>query len=163
MKALHVFDYENFMSQFVVGFKEDLGLTLRPSFGNATAPEYPFVTYDFIDTHIDIGSSVELQDQFDIVLMFTGHSNLLSESLNAGNKMMMWLKDREVQYQLSAKGIDVIQIYDQSTLNNPMSIDTDRRVKFEARFRVVNVQEDETNPSIEEVITSDDIKVKKGN
>ncbi|CAK1228382.1 LIC_12616 family protein [Fructobacillus tropaeoli] len=162
MKELHIFDYEKFMSQFVVGFKEDLGLTLRPSYGNATVPEYPYVTYDFIDTHIDIGSSVELQDQFDIVLMFIGHSNLLSESLEAGNKMMMWLKDREIQYQLSDKGIDVIQIYDQSVLNNPMAIDTDRRVKFEARFRVINVPEDETNPAIEEVVTNDNIRIKKG-
>ncbi|MCK8627177.1 phage neck terminator protein [Fructobacillus cardui] len=161
MKELHIFDYEKFMSQFVVGFKEDLGLTLRPSYGNATVPEYPYVTYDFIDTHIDIGSSVELQDQFDIVLMFIGHSNLLSESLEAGNKMM-WLKDREIQYQLSDKGIDVIQIYDQSVLNNPMAIDTERRVKFEARFRVINVPEDETNPAIEEVVTNDNIRIKKG-
>ncbi|QHJ83576.1 MAG: hypothetical protein [Caudoviricetes sp.] len=162
MKELHIFDYEKFMSQFVVGFQEDLGLTLRPSYGNATVPEYPYVTYDFIDTHIDIGSSVELQDQFDIVLMFIGHSNLLSESLEAGNKMMMWLKDREIQYQLSDKGIDVIQIYDQSVLNNPMAIDTERRVKFEARFRVINVPEDETNPVIEEVVTNDNIRIKKG-
>lgn len=162
MKSFNTFDYVNFMKQFVVGFKTDLELTLVPGMGNAEVPKYPFITYDFVNTHIDIGASVELQDQFDIILMFTTHSNLLSQSLNTGNKIMMWFKDREVQYLLSEQGIDIVQIYDQTQLNNPMAIDTDRRVKFEVRFRVINVEADESNPNIERVITSDNIDVKKG-
>ena len=137
-------------------------MTLVPGMGNAEVPKYPFITYDFVNTHIDIGASVELQDQFDIILMFTTHSNLLSQSLNTGSKIMMWFKDREVQYLLSEQGIDIVQIYDQTQLNNPMAIDTDRRVKFEVRFRVINVEADESSPDIERVITSDNIDVKKG-
>lgn len=162
MRSFNTFDYVNFMKQFVDGFQSDLGLTLVPGMGNAQIPKYPFVTYDFINTHIDIGASVELQEMFDIIIMFTTHSNLLSESLNTGNKLTMWFKDREVQYALSEKGIDVKQIYDQTQLNNPMVIDTDRRVKFEVRFRVINVMADESNPNIERVITSDNIDVEKG-
>lgn len=162
MRSFNTFDYVNFMKQFVDGFKKDLELTLVPGMGNAEVPKYPFITYDFVNTHIDIGASVELQDQFDIILMFTTHSNLLSQSLNTGSKIMMWFKDREVQYLLSEQGIDIVQIYDQTQLNNPMAIDTDRRVKFEVRFRVINVEADESNPNIERVITSDNIDVKKG-
>lgn len=162
MRSFNTFDYVNFMKQFVDGFKTDLELTLVPGMGNAEVPKYPFITYDFVNTHIDIGASVELQDQFDIILMFTTHSNLLSQSLNTGSKIMMWFKDREVQYLLSEQGIDIVQIYDQTQLNNPMDIDTDRRVKFEVRFRVINVEADESNPNIERVITSDNIDVKKG-
>ena len=162
MRSFNTFDYVNFMKQFVDGFKTDLELTLVPGMGNAEVPKYPFITYDFVNTHIDIGASVELQDQFDIILMFTTHSNLLSQSLNTGSKIMMWFKDREVQYMLSEQGIDIVQIYDQTQLNNPMAIDTDRRVKFEVRFRVINVEADESNPNIERVITSDNIDVKKG-
>lgn len=162
MRSFNTFDYVNFMKQFVDGFKTDLELTLVPGMGNAEVPKYPFITYDFVNTHIDIGASVELQDQFDIILMFTTHSNLLSQSLNTGSKIMMWFKDREVQYLLSEQGIDIVQIYDQTQLNNPMAIDTDRRVKFEVRFRVINVEADESNPNIERVITSDNIDVKKG-
>lgn len=162
MRSFNTFDYVNFMKQFVDGFKTDLELTLVPGMGNAEVPKYPFITYDFVNTHIDIGASVELQDQFDIILMFTTHSNLISQSLNTGSKIMMWFKDREVQYLLSEQGIDIVQIYDQTQLNNPMAIDTDRRVKFEVRFRVINVEADESNPNIERVITSDNIDVKKG-
>lgn len=162
MRSFNTFDYVNFMKQFVDGFKTDLELTLVPGMGNAEVPKYPFITYDFVNTHIDIGASVELQDQFDIILMFTTHSNLLSQSLNTGSKIMMWFKDREVQYLLSEQGIDIVQIYDQTQLNNPMAIDTDRRVKFEVRFRVINVEADESNQNIERVITSDNIDVKKG-
>lgn len=162
MRSFNTFDYVNFMKQFVDGFKTDLELTLVPGMGNAEVPKYPFITYDFVNTHIDIGASVELQDQFDIILMFTTHSNLLSQSLNTGSKIMMWFKDREVQYLLSEQGIDIVQIYDQTQLNNPMAIDTDRRVKFEVRFRVINVEADESSPDIERVITSDNIDVKKG-
>ena len=162
MRSFNTFDYVNFMKQFVDGFKTDLELTLVPGMGNAEVPKYPFITYDFVNTHIDIGASVELQDQFDIILMFTTHSNLLSQSLNTCSKIMMWFKDREVQYLLSEQGIDIVQIYDQTQLNNPMAIDTDRRVKFEVRFRVINVEADESSPDIERVITSDNIDVKKG-
>lgn len=165
MKNFNVYDYGNFIKQFIKGFSEDLGVKLIPDASNAKIPEYPFVTYSFIDNHVDIGRSEELQPQFDIVLQFITHSNHIEESLSTANKLSMWLKDNEVQYSLSEQGINVMRIYDQTVLNNFMTIDTERRVNFEVRFRVNNVEGIENNPSIEKISANDgaiDVE-KKGN
>lgn len=165
MKDFNLFNYGNFIKQFIQGFKEDLGVTLKPDTSNGTIPEYPFVTYSFINNHVDIGYSKENQPQFDIVLQFTTHSNKLSESLDTANALIVWFKDNEVQYQLFENGIEIIRLYDQTVLNNVMAIDTDRRVNFEARFRVNNVESYENNPSIERISANNgaiDVQ-KKGN
>lgn len=165
MKSFNLFNYGNFMKQFIKGFKDDLDIELVPDASNGTIPEYPFVTYAFVDNRVDVGYSKELQPQFDIILQFTTHSNKLLESLQTASKLSMWFKDDEVQYQLSEEGIEIMHIYDQTVLNNFMAIDTDRRVNFEVRFRVNNVEGIENNPSIEKISANDgaiDVE-KKGN
>lgn len=165
MKSFNLFNYGNFMKQFIKGFKDDLDIELVPDASNETIPKYPFVTYAFVDNRVDIGYSKELQPQFDIILQFTTHSNKLLESLQTASDLSMWFKDDEVQYQLSEEGIEIMHIYDQTLLNNFMAIDTDRRVNFEVRFRVNNVEGIENNPSIEKISANDgaiDVE-KKGN
>ena len=165
MKDFNLFNYGSFIKRFITGFKDDLGITLKPDTSNGNIPAYPFVTYSFINNHVDIGYSKENQPQFDIVLQFTTHSNELSQSLDTANALIMWFKDSETQYQLLESGIEIIRLYDQTVLNSLMAIDTDRRVNFEVRLRVNNVEGYENNPSIEEIRANNgtiDVK-KKGN
>ena len=160
MMDVKSFDYGKFMKFFVSRFPEDVGMVLKPDYNMANTPDYPFVTYSFINPYIDVGKSSEHQPYFDIALTFVVHSNEMLQAMTKSGMLLAWFKDGQVQEDLLEQGIRIMQLYDVVQLTNVYATESERRDKFDVRLRVKNVDKRETD-EITEVTVNSKLTAKK--
>lgn len=154
------FDYGAFIDVLINGIKSDLNIDLISANDTGSPPAMPYMTYQFLSPHLEIGQSVigDRSPAFDIVVTFTAHDKNVFKAFESAGQLSNWLTDREVIYQLRQKDIAVINVYDYEQRDSLLSIEYDRQVGFEARFRVPQ----QLN-NIEKIISSVGIKDSNGN
>lgn len=144
------FDYENFIGLLCDNIEKDLSITITEENSELTQAEMPFITYAFINPHLDVGYSQFASSYFDMVMTFTAHSTSAVEAMTKADLLRSWFKDQEVQYQFSLNGIGIMSITDSRNIDNVFSIGYDRRSQLTVRFSSISQEVHET-PTIKDI------------
>lgn len=147
---IEAFDYMAFIKLLRDNIKSDIGMRFVGENNELTKNEMPLITYAFINPHLDVGYSQFASSYFDMVMTFTAHSTSAVEAMTKSDLLRSWLKDQEVQYELSLNGIGIVSITDSRNIDNVFSIGYDRRSQLTVRFRV-SAQEVRETPTIKDI------------
>jgi hypothetical protein len=132
-------DYETIKRTIVSHVRTRTGHPVILQASNDTQPAYPFCTYTVTSPYLPV-TFAEVGDDtvedVEMVFSLTWHSQSATEVQGLAHQTAMLFKMRAHRQQLGDAGIAVVRLEGMQNRDTFLTIDNERRVGFDVRFRV---------------------------
>lgn len=121
---------------------------------NDPLPDYPFCTYTLTSPYLPRSSSergAEYTEDVEMVFSLTWHSRSATEAQGLAHQTAMLFKTRAGRQKLGDAKITVVRLEGFQNRDTFLTIDNERRVGFDIRFRIRQVENQQEFDEIDSV------------
>ena len=144
-------DYEAIKRTIIGHIKANTGHEVVLQAGNAPQPAYPFCSYTITSPYLPVSHAEVGQDiveDVEMVFSLTWHSQSATEAQGLAHQTAMLFKMRNARQWLGDSGITVVRLEGFQNRDTFLTIDSERRVGLDVRFRIRHI---ETQPEFENI------------
>lgn len=133
------YDYKSLVRLLISITKAGTGKPLVEAVSAGKQPNYPFYTYDFIDTYQPLGFTDNIEfEPFEMSLELEAHSEDNFETIQMASNLAKLLQTQNVTLQFDRAHIYVIDVSAIEQTDNELSVQVERRAGFVLDLRVVD-------------------------
>lgn len=148
-------DYEAIKSTIIEHIKTNTGHEVVLQAGNAPQPAYPFCSYTTTSPYLPVSHGevgLDIVEDVEMVFSLTWHSQNATEAQELAHQTAMLFKMRNERQTLGDSGITVVRLEGFQNRDTFLTIDSERRVGLDVRFRIRHIETQSGFEVIETVI-----------
>lgn len=140
----------------------DIGYFAIEKGSQGPADAYPYITYEIINSHVDIGATNNVSNEvFEMIVEFEAHVSDVAQNdtdlagstgaATVSNAIRKFFINYDNYQWLVSKGIIVVFVSNTTNTTNIISMQVERSAAFQVRFRVKDNYQESTTKYIEQI------------